>query len=158
PRLAGRPADKVSEDFLDTAPPRDQHKTCREWFAPRQPRRRAGPVLTENHRPPRRPAVHRGSVMLTRVALRSAVCLAAMLLGPEVLRAQEPAAKPLPMAEPPKVELRSLTVYPTAVRLDGPRDEQRLGVLGSYADGRSWDLCRTAKYASSNPQVASVDA
>ncbi len=59
--------------------------------------------------------------------------------------------------EPPKAALRSLVVYPSQVELQGPRDEQHLGVLGEYADGRSWELTRTARYTSSAPQVARVD-
>jgi hypothetical protein len=42
--------------------------------------------------------------------------------------------------------------------LDGPRDGQRLGVLGEYADGRSWDLGPGATFTSSAPRVAAVDA
>jgi hypothetical protein len=42
------------------------------------------------------------------------------------------------------------------VTLDGPRDEQRIGVLGEYADGRLWDLSRLAKYTSSAPNLVSV--
>src|SRR5262249_6375046 len=39
----------------------------------------------------------------------------------------------------------------------GPRDEQRLGVLGEYADGRHQDLSREARFSSSSRAVASVD-
>jgi hypothetical protein len=39
----------------------------------------------------------------------------------------------------------------------GPRDEQRVGVLGQYADGRSWDLTRDARFTSNAPAVATVD-
>jgi Protein of unknown function (DUF1553)/Protein of unknown function (DUF1549)/Bacterial Ig-like domain (group 2) len=72
--------------------------------------------------------------------------LAILLLLPGVFVAQEPSAP-----------LRSLTVYPPAIVLQGPRDEQRIGVLGEYADGRSWDLSRTAEIASSNPKVVTID-
>src|SRR5262245_6321587 len=64
----------------------------------------------------------------------------------------------LPKADPPKSALKNLVIYPTDVKLDGPRDEQRLGVLGEFAEGRSWDLSRAAKYNSSDAKVASVDA
>jgi hypothetical protein len=56
-------------------------------------------------------------------------------------------------AEQPK----SLTVYPAAVRLDGPRAGQRLGVLAEYADGRRQDFTRAATLVSSNPAVAVID-
>ena len=49
-------------------------------------------------------------------------------------------------AEPPRRRSRSLVVYPAQITLDGPRDEQRLGVLGEYADGRTWDLSRDAEH------------
>jgi hypothetical protein len=58
-------------------------------------------------------------------------------------------------AEPaPHAALRALTVYPARVNLDGPRDEQRLAVMGEYADGRRRDLSREASYASDAPDVA----
>src|SRR5204863_145580 len=60
----------------------------------------------------------------------------------------------LPQATPPQAALRKLTVFPSQLRLDGPRDEQRLAVLGEYADGRSWDLSRNAKVTSSAPAIA----
>jgi hypothetical protein len=78
------------------------------------------------------------------------------LLVPAMSVAQEE-VKPLPRPEPPKVPLKALTIYPAAVTLDGPRDEQRLGVLGDYADGRQWDWSRQAKFSSSAPEVAVVD-
>ena len=62
-----------------------------------------------------------------------------------------------PKAEAPKSAPTKLVVYPGAVRLDGSRDEQRLGVLGEYAEGRSWDLSRDATFAVSDPKVAVVD-
>jgi hypothetical protein len=49
-------------------------------------------------------------------------------------------------------------VYPHEVTLDGPRAEQRLAVLGTYADGRQWDLSRDAKFSSSAPTIAAPDA
>lgn len=60
-------------------------------------------------------------------------------------------------AEAPKAALKSLTIYPAAVALDGPRAEQRVGVLGTYADGRTWDLSRSAEFAPANPAVAIVE-
>jgi hypothetical protein len=61
-------------------------------------------------------------------------------------------------AEPPKAALKSLTVFPDKFSLDGPRDEQRLAVVGQYADGRHWDLTRQARFVSKASQVARVDA
>jgi Protein of unknown function (DUF1553)/Protein of unknown function (DUF1549) len=58
--------------------------------------------------------------------------------------------------EAPKTPPRSLSAFPAQVTLDGPRDRQRLGVLGDY-DGRQWDLTRQAKFSSSAPAVATVD-
>jgi hypothetical protein len=63
----------------------------------------------------------------------------------------------LPRAEAPRAPLQALRVYPARVDLDGPRDRQHLGVLGEYADGRSWDLGRQARFTSSVPAAAAVD-
>ncbi|MCS6852546.1 MAG: Ig-like domain-containing protein, partial [Gemmataceae bacterium] len=67
------------------------------------------------------------------------------------------APRPIPKAEAPKAALKAITVYPSRVRLDGPRDGQRLGVLGQYADGRQWDLTREAQFVSSDPTVAAIE-
>jgi hypothetical protein len=42
------------------------------------------------------------------------------------------------------------------VKLFGPRDEQRLIVLGVWADGRIWDLTRTAHITSANAKIATA--
>jgi hypothetical protein len=82
-----------------------------------------------------------------------------LIFLPGLAPAQQPAPTQAPSRpEPPRVELKKLTVYPAQVTLDGPRAEQRLGVLGEYADGRGWDLSRDAKYTSNAPSVASVDS
>src|SRR5262245_65177333 len=60
-------------------------------------------------------------------------------------------------AEQPRAALKSLTVFPERVNLDGPRDEQRLVVLGEYADGRRWDLTREATFTPSAAKVAKAD-
>jgi hypothetical protein len=80
------------------------------------------------------------------------LCLAVALAGVRPLPAAEPTA------QPPGAALRALTVFPKAIDLDGPRAEQRIGVLGEYADGRRWDLSHDAKFASGSPGVATVDA
>lgn len=79
-----------------------------------------------------------------------AVCL--FLAVAAVGRGQE-----VPRAEAPKAGLKTLTVYPATITLDGPRDEQRIGVVGEYADGRGWDLSRAAKFTSSDPGVVVVE-
>jgi hypothetical protein len=63
----------------------------------------------------------------------------------------------LATAAPPAAKAPSLTVFPAQVSLDGPRDEQRLGVL-DQTDGRVRDRSREAKFQSSNPAVATVDS
>jgi hypothetical protein len=93
--------------------------------------------------------------MLTRAAVRRLACATLALLAPATASAQ-PLARPVAPAEPPRAAPQGLTVHPARVTLDGPRAEQRLGVLGRYADGRAWDLSRAAKYSSSAPGVATV--
>jgi hypothetical protein len=68
-----------------------------------------------------------------------------------------PKAAPAASAEAPKAALQKLAVYPAKIDLDGPRDEQRIGIVGEYADGRTWDLSRTAKFKSADPKIAEVD-
>jgi hypothetical protein len=59
-------------------------------------------------------------------------------------------------AAPPAGSPKQLVVYPPQVSLNGPRDEQRLVVLGVWADGRKWDLTRAATCRSSRPKIATV--
>ncbi|MCE9563448.1 MAG: DUF1553 domain-containing protein [Planctomycetes bacterium] len=68
-----------------------------------------------------------------------------------------PAADAPPTPKPPAGAPKELVVYPTAVKLSGPRDEQRLIVLGVWADGRKFDLTRTARFTSGNAKVATAD-
>jgi hypothetical protein len=49
-------------------------------------------------------------------------------------------------------EPASLSVFPTTIRLEGPRDQQRLVVIGAGGD-----LTRSAHYVSSAPKVVTVD-
>ncbi len=81
--------------------------------------------------------------MICRITPRGA--LAVLLLLPGVALGQQ---RPL----------AALQIYPPRIALGGPRDAQRVGVLGDYADGRGGDLSRTAQVTSSNPKVAIVDA
>jgi hypothetical protein len=61
-------------------------------------------------------------------------------------------------AAEPATPVRTLIVFPPQITLIGARSEQRLGVLGEYADGRQRDLAAGARYVSGNPSVAIVDA
>src|SRR5262245_8361130 len=76
----------------------------------------------------------------------------ALFTPPAAVRGEDPAAKP------PAAPLTSLEVHPERVNLHGPRNRQRLVVLGTYADGRRWDLTREAKFQSGAAGVAAVDA
>ncbi|HXD88615.1 MAG TPA: DUF1549 domain-containing protein [Urbifossiella sp.] len=60
-------------------------------------------------------------------------------------------------AEPPAGAPRELVVFPKAIALSGPRDEQRVIVLGVWPDGRQWDLTRAATYSSANAATALAD-
>jgi hypothetical protein len=86
-------------------------------------------------------------------ALLALLALSAVSIAPGV----EPTAPVAVKAEPPRAALLSLTVYPKQVHLDGPRAEQRLGVIGQYADGRTWDLGRDAKLSVAPPHIAAID-
>ncbi len=79
---------------------------------------------------------------------------AGLLAFAPALAAQE---QSVPKTEAPKGALKNLVVYPAQITLDGPRDEQRVGVLGEYADGRQWDLSRDAAIVSRNAKVAVAD-
>ncbi|MBY0527459.1 MAG: DUF1553 domain-containing protein [Gemmataceae bacterium] len=96
--------------------------------------------------------------MQSRAGVRCLTAAIAVLLLSAGLRAGEPNAKPPLKAEPPQAALKTLLVHPPQVTLDGPRDLQHLVVIGEYADGRRWDLTRTAKYVSSAATVVQVDA
>lgn len=52
---------------------------------------------------------------------------------------------------------RELVVYPQEVRLSGPRDEQRLVVVGVWPDGRKWDVTRVARITTDSPKTAVAD-
>jgi hypothetical protein len=64
----------------------------------------------------------------------------------------------LPPATKPKGPPKVLNVFPTDVHLFGSRDEHFVGVIGTWSDGREWDLSRDAKFTSSDPKIAVVDA
>ena len=85
--------------------------------------------------------------MSIRLALASLLAIA----GP--IAAQQP-----PMADAPKAPLVKLDAYPAKIELTGPRDEQRIGVVAEYADGRTWDHSQSAKRTSSDPKIVEIDA
>ncbi len=69
------------------------------------------------------------------------------------------AAAPSPASAPSAAHFvaKELTVYPAAVELHGPRDEQRLIVVGVAADGQRLDLTRTARLQVADPNIAAVE-
>lgn len=60
-------------------------------------------------------------------------------------------------ADPPPGAPKELVIYPKDVKLSGPRAEQRLIVLGVWADGREWDLTRSATISSASAKVATAE-
>ncbi|HSQ58443.1 MAG TPA: DUF1549 domain-containing protein [Gemmata sp.] len=79
--------------------------------------------------------------MLTRT-----LAMAAILATGSSAAAQAPAGAP-----------KELVVYPASIKLSGPRDEQRLVVLGVWANGRKFDLTRTATISTASAKIATVD-
>ena len=65
-------------------------------------------------------------------------------------------AAPAALAGPPTGSPKQLVVYPSKVELTGPRNEQRLIVLGVWPDGRKWDLTHDAAFATSQAKTATV--
>src|SRR5262245_63322666 len=78
--------------------------------------------------------------------------LALSVALPGVRAAAEPPAEPAA----PQAALTRVTIHPERVDLSGPRAEQRVGVLGEYADGSRRDLSRDAKLAVASDKVARV--
>lgn len=60
-------------------------------------------------------------------------------------------------AEPPVGAPKELIVHPAEVKLTGARAEQRVVVLGVWADGRKRDLTRTATFTPANPKIVAAD-
>ena len=83
--------------------------------------------------------------MLARLLF--AVCV--LVFGLTNTRAAEP--------QPPAGAPQKLVVYPKDVKLSGPRAEQRLSILGVWADGREWDLTSTATVTSSDAKIATAE-
>jgi hypothetical protein len=84
------------------------------------------------------------------------LALGFLLFAAGQLVAQQPPAKSIPMAEAPTAVLQALIVHPPQIALDGPRAEQKIGVLGEYGDGRRWDLARQATFKSSDESIVIV--
>jgi hypothetical protein len=63
-----------------------------------------------------------------------------------------PAFAQVPVGAP-----KQLVVYPTEVKLTGPRADQRVIVLGVWADGRRFDLTRIATLTSASTKIATVE-
>ena len=96
----------------------------------------------------------RGISMHLRHRLRWSLVLLGLIFACRV-NGQDSFSKVI--AEPPKAVLKSLNVFPTQIDFTGPRDEQHIGVVGEYADGRQWELTRDAKYVSSDTKVAVIE-
>jgi hypothetical protein len=63
-----------------------------------------------------------------------------------------------PEAKAQSSVLRSLTVFPSKISLDGPRGEQRLVVIGEYSDQSRKDLTRNAKFSSTAARAAAIES
>lgn len=75
-----------------------------------------------------------------------AVVFVALVSLPDLVAAERPAGVP-----------QQLIVYPSIVKLIGAGDEQRLVVLGVWADGRKWDLTSTAVFTPGNSKSVTVE-
>jgi len=53
--------------------------------------------------------------------------------------------------------LQSITVFPPRISLDGPRDEQRVVVMGEYVDQTRKDLTRKTRLRSTTDKVATIE-
>jgi hypothetical protein len=84
--------------------------------------------------------------MPTRIL--AACLLLTLTAGVKHLRGDTP-----PHAKRPTAELQKLEVLPSQLTLDGPRARQRLIVIGTFADGRTWDLTTEAKWKVSGSAV-----
>src|SRR6266436_2169272 len=79
------------------------------------------------------------------------IAASGLLFVPSLSLAKGPEAKPRDSV------LRSITVFPSKIALDGPRDEQRLVVMGEYSDLTHKDLTRNAKFGSTATNIARVE-
>src|SRR5262249_15550502 len=79
----------------------------------------------------------------------TATCLLLTSVG---ARAEEIALQPIVVSQPVRIE-----VFPTALKLNGPRSRAQLIVTGHYADGSMQDLTRASHFASTVADVAIVE-
>ena len=116
------------------------HKISDDLIARDLPRLHAAAQRSSPHSSP--PLLPRGFEMLTRI-----VAVALILALSSTGFAQTP-----PAGAP-----KELVVYPAEIKFTAPRDEQRLVVLGVWADGHKADLTRTASLTSANPKIAAAE-
>jgi hypothetical protein len=89
-----------------------------------------------------------------RASERHVWCAAAlvMLTGLVVARAEESAPGTIEIGQPTKIE-----VFPSVVKLGGPRSKAQVVVTGRYADGSVRDLTQATQFASTDSAVAAID-
>ena len=75
----------------------------------------------------------------------------AVLLGVITLPASAAKLEPIAVGKPQRIE-----VYPSTIKLGGPRQHGQLVVTGYYASGQVQDLTRAAKFAPADPSVVEV--
>ncbi|VTR97106.1 DUF1549 and DUF1553 domain-containing protein [Tuwongella immobilis] len=80
--------------------------------------------------------------------------LGLLLICSAAVRAETPAAAPVPSAALPTTPPTKLQVFPAEITLDGPRAEQRLIVLGEFANGVKRDLSEVVSVRLANPALA----
>jgi hypothetical protein len=98
------------------------------------------------------PATTQGKSWLVLFAAGLLAALPLAALPPGNARAEEPALEPIIVGTPVRIE-----VFPTAVKLNGPRGRMQLVVTGHYADGTLQDLTRAAQFATSNAAIVTVE-
>lgn len=79
------------------------------------------------------------------------IAIMILMILPSLNTAKEPDAKG---QEP---TLRSITVFPPKISLNGPRDEQRVVVMGEYSDQTRKDLTRNTKFGSTAKNIATIE-
>lgn len=92
---------------------------------------------------------------MTMLPIRVATFLMAITLIPVYTSAAE--STPQENAALPTGAPKTLEIYPARIAFTGPRDEQRIIVLGIWGDGRKHDLTRTATFTTTQAKTATVD-
>ena len=88
----------------------------------------------------------------TALMLALALLPAVFTMAEEKPAAAEGQLEPIVVGTPQKIE-----VFPTQIKLDTVRRRMHLIVTGSYADGSTQDLTRSAEFVSANPNVATIE-